>query len=59
MSRKETNVNQTYDSVENECISLLSDHYGEGINGYALWADIPTGIKAWWLGIENTTDPPP
>ena len=55
----ETNLTRTYDSLEQDTVvSLLSDHYGEGIDGYSLWADIPTALIAWWRGIENAPDHP-
>ena len=54
----ETNLDTTYDSLAEDSVSLLSEHYGEGIDGYSLWAEIPSALKAWWLGIENAPDHP-
>jgi ubiquinone/menaquinone biosynthesis C-methylase UbiE len=58
VSRMETNLNRTYDSLEEDAVSLMDEHYGEGIDGYSLWAEIPTCLKAWRDGIENAPDHP-
>ena len=58
ISRMKSNLSRTYDSLEEDVVSLMSEHYGEGIDGYSLWAEIPTCLKAWWFGIENAPDHP-
>jgi ubiquinone/menaquinone biosynthesis C-methylase UbiE len=59
MTASESNLDRTYDSLsEEDAVTLLNDHYGEGIDGYKFWAELPTAIKALWLGIENVPEHP-
>ena len=59
MSRIETSLDRTYgSSYEEDAVTLLNQHYGEGIDIYCIWAEIPTALKAWWRGLENVLDHP-
>ena len=59
MTRTETNMDRTYDSLdEDDAVILMKEHYGEGIDIYGLWAEIPTALKAWWFGLENAPNHP-
>lgn len=59
MTRAKAKLSRTYSSLtEDSAVSLLIEHYGEGIGGYYFWAEIPTALKAWWRGIENVPGHP-
>jgi ubiquinone/menaquinone biosynthesis C-methylase UbiE len=59
MTGKEAKLDRTYARLnDDDALTLLNEHYGVGINGYCLWAEIPTALKAWWRGLENVPDHP-
>lgn len=37
---------------------MINEHYGEGIDIYSLWAELPDALKAWWRGLENVPNHP-
>lgn len=59
MTRLATELDRTYESLlEGDAVPLMNEHYGEGIDIYCLWAEIPTALRAWWRGLENVPSHP-
>lgn len=59
MAGKESNLDRTYDSLDDlDALTLMNEHYGEGLDGYSFWADLSTALKALWYGIENVPEHP-
>ena len=59
MTRREPSLERSYDSlVGDRGLGLINEHYGEGIDIYSLWAELPEALKAWWRGLENVPSHP-
>jgi ubiquinone/menaquinone biosynthesis C-methylase UbiE len=44
--------------VGDRALGLINEHYGEGIDIYSLWAELPDALKAWRRGLENVPNHP-
>ena len=59
MKRRQPSVERSYDSLKGgRALGLINEHYGEGIDIYSLWAELPDSLKAWWRGLENVPNHP-
>ena len=59
MTRIEVKLDRTYDSfIEENAVNFMNEHYGEGINSYYFWAELPSAFKAFWRGLENVPNHP-
>ncbi|MFQ5923304.1 MAG: class I SAM-dependent methyltransferase [Anaerolineales bacterium] len=59
MTRRQSSLGRSYDSLRGDrAFDLINEHYGEGIDIYSLWAEIPDALKAWRHGLENVASHP-
>ncbi len=59
MLRKEPSLGRAYDNlIGDRALDLINEHYGEGIDIYSLWAELPDALKAWLRGLENVPNHP-
>ena len=59
MTRRQPSLERSYDGfMADRALDLINEHYGEGIDIYSLWAELPDVLNAWWRGFENVPNHP-